>query len=79
MTEKNNFESQLKELQEIVGQLENGQLSLEESLAQFQTGVKLSRELKQELTKAENTVAKLIESDGSEKELDTTDASAPKE
>ena len=45
MTEKNNFESQLKELQEIVGQLENGQLSLEESLAQFQTGVKLSREL----------------------------------
>ncbi len=52
MTEKNNFESQLKELQEIVGQLENGQLSLEESLAQFQTGVKLSRELKQELTKA---------------------------
>ena len=79
MTEKNNFESQLKELQEIVGQLENGQLSLEESLAQFQTGVKLSRELKQELTKAENTVAKLIESDGSEKELDLTDASAPKE
>jgi exodeoxyribonuclease VII small subunit len=79
MTEKNNFESQLKELQEIVGQLENGQLSLEESLAQFQTGVKLSRELKQELTKAENTVAKLIESDGSEKELDSTDASAPKE
>ena len=69
MTEKNNFESQLKELQEIVGQLENGQLSLEESLAQFQTGVKLSRELKQEL----------IESDGSEKELDPTDASAPKE
>lgn len=79
MTEKNNFESQLKELQEIVGQLENGQLSLEESLAQFQTGVKLSRELKQELTKAENTVAKLIESNGSEKELDPTDASAPKE
>lgn len=79
MTEKNNFESQLKELQEIVGQLENGQLSLEESLAQFQTGVKLSRELQQELTKAENTVAKLIESDGNEKELDPTDASAPKE
>ncbi|GHV97799.1 exodeoxyribonuclease 7 small subunit [Lactobacillus nasalidis] len=79
MTEKNNFEEQLKELQEIVTQLENGQLSLEESLNQFQTGVKLSRQLKQELTQAENTVAKLIETDGSEKVLDPTDASAPKE
>ena len=79
MTEKNNFESQLKELQEIVGQLENGQLSLEETLAQFQTGVKLSRALKQELTMAENTVAQLIEPDGSEKELDPPVDSAPKE
>ena len=79
MAEKNNFEEQLNQLQMIVNNLENGQLSLEESLNQFQAGVKLSKELKQELSKAEETVAKLIESDGSEKLLDPNDASAPKE
>lgn len=79
MAEKNNFEEQLNQLQMIVNNLENGQLSLEESLNQFQAGVKLSKELKQELSKAEETVAKLIESDGSEKHLDPNDASAPKE
>ena len=79
MAEKNNFEEQLNQLQMIVNNLENGQLSLEESLTQFQAGVKLSKELKQELSKAEEMVAKLIESDGSEKRLDPNDASAPKE
>lgn len=78
-SKKNNFEDQLKELQEIVTNLENGNVALEDALAQFQEGVKISRNLEKKLTEAEETVAKLIDSDGSEHPLDPTNASAPEE
>ncbi len=76
-TKKNNFEEELKELQTIVSNLENGDIPLEDALEQFQTGVKLSRNLNKKLTEAEETVAKLIESDGAERKLDPNDAAAP--
>lgn len=76
---KNNFEEELQQLQQIVSSLENGQVSLDEALTQSQAGVKISKDLKQQLTAAESTVAKLIDADGHEKPLDPTDASAPKE
>lgn len=76
---KNNFEEELQQLQQIVSSLENGQVSLDEALTQFQAGVKISKDLKQQLTAAESTVAKLIDADGHEEPLDPTDASAPKE
>lgn len=76
-TRKNNFEEELKELQTIVSNLENGDIPLEDALEQFQTGVKLSRNLNKKLTEAEETVAKLIESDGAERKLDPNDAAAP--
>ena len=76
---KNNFEEELQQLQQIVSSLENGQVSLDEALTQFQAGVKISKDLKQQLTAAESTVAKRIDADGHEKPLDPTDASAPKE
>lgn len=76
-TKKNNFEAELKELQTIVNNLENGDIPLEDALEQFQTGVKLSRNLNKKLTEAEETVAKLIESDGTERKLDPNDAAAP--
>ena len=76
---KNNFEEELQQLQQIVSSLENGQVSLDEALTQFQAGVKISKDLKQQLTAAESTVAKLIDADGHENPLDPTDASAPKE
>lgn len=75
--EKNNFEAQLKELEQIVAGLEAGNMSLDDSLKNFQAGVELSRQLEQKLTEAEQTVAKLIKSDGSAQELDPTDASTP--
>lgn len=76
---KNNFEEELQQLQQIVSSLENGQVSLDEALTQFQAGVRISKDLKQQLTAAESTVAKLIDADGHEEPLDPTDASAPKE
>jgi len=77
VTKKNNFEEELTELQTIVNNLENGDIPLEDALEQFQAGVKLSRNLNKKLTEAEETVAKLIDSDGTEHKLDPNNASAP--
>ena len=52
-TKKNNFEEQLNSLQEIVTNLENGNVPLEDALKQFQEGVKISRDLDKKLTQAE--------------------------
>ena len=78
-TKKNNFEEQLNSLQEIVTNLENGNVPLEDALKQFQEGVKISRDLDKKLTQAEETVAKLIDGDGTEHKLDPNNASAPEE
>ena len=63
-SEKNNFEQQLNELEQIVTSLENGNVPLEDALKQFQEGVKISRNLDKKLTEAEETVAKLIDKIG---------------
>ncbi len=60
------FEQSLTELEEIVKQLEDGDLELEESLKLFETGVRLSRECRERLTTAERRIEVLMkESDGS--------------
>lgn len=78
-TKKNNFEEQLNSLEKIVTNLENGNVPLEDALKEFQEGVKISRELDKKLTSAEETVAKLIDSDGTQHELDPNNAAAPED
>lgn len=58
---KQSFEQQLQALEAIVGQLEKGELPLEESLAQFEKGVKLTRECQQMLDTAQQKVAILTQ------------------
>lgn len=60
-TKKQSFESQLQALEAIVEQLEKGELPLEDSLAQFEKGVKLTRECQQLLDKAQQKVAILTQ------------------
>lgn len=78
-TKKNNFEEQLNDLQKIVTNLENGNVPLEDALKEFQEGVTISRNLNKKLTQAEETVAKLADSDGTEHKLDPKNASSPEE
>jgi exodeoxyribonuclease VII small subunit len=54
------LEKALAELEEIVTQLEGGELSLEKSLKQFERGVRLSRECQAALKDAEQRVQALM-------------------
>ena len=57
------FEKALAELEQIVAKLEKGGISLNESLALFEKGVKMSRFLRGELDKAERKVEILLKDD----------------
>lgn len=57
------FEKKLNRLEEIVGKMEKGDISLEDSLKFFEEGVKLSRECNAKLTEAELKVKKLMSFD----------------
>lgn len=65
----NNFEQSLTELQAIVERMESGQLSLEESLVNFEKGISLTRECQTALTEAEQKVKMLIEKNGGVEEI----------
>lgn len=59
------FEEQMSELQEIVNRLQQGDLSLDDSLKQFKNGMKLANKLQTQLDKADETLAQLMGTDGS--------------
>ena len=54
------FEEQLADLEQIVGQIDAGELSLEESIAAFERGVALVRSLNHKLDEIERKVEVLI-------------------
>jgi exodeoxyribonuclease VII small subunit len=55
-----NFEASLEELERIVRNLEQGDLTLEKSLELFEQGVKLSRECQERLNQAERRIEILM-------------------
>lgn len=57
------FEKSLDELETLVRNLEQGELSLEQSLTAFERGVKLTRACQQALKSAEQRVEQLVQSD----------------
>jgi exodeoxyribonuclease VII small subunit len=58
------FEAALAELEALVEQLERGELSLEQSLRDFERGVQLARSCQMALKGAELKVQQLVEQDG---------------
>ena len=60
------FEKALEDLEKIVEKLEKGGLSLSESLALFEKGVKLAKFLREELEKAEKKVEILLKDEKGE-------------
>ena len=66
MTEKKEieFETALKKLESIVGNLEAGDLSLDDALKQYEEGVKMADVCSKRLTEAEKRVEVLMKTDG---------------
>ncbi len=58
------FEDSLAELEQLVNQLEQGDVSLEESLKSFERGVTLTRVCQKALKEAEQKVQILLEKNG---------------
>ncbi len=66
MTEKQqlSFETAIAELEQIVAQLESGDLELEQSLKLFERGIELTRVSQTKLQEAEQKVQILMEKNG---------------
>lgn len=74
------FESALKSLEDIVAQLEAGDLALDKALELFEEGIKISRFCNAKLEEAERKVESLIKTaDGSMKEVPFSDESGGEE
>ncbi len=65
---KGDFEGNLRRLKEVVRLLEEGNLSLEESLKYFEEGVKLYRDCNNVLNNAQQKISLLLEEDNIIKE-----------
>ena len=68
-----NFEKALGHLEEIVSSMENGELTLEDSLKAFEKGIKLTRECQGALRDAEQKVRVLLNENGDTTELKVED------
>lgn len=68
---KNRFEKTLADLEKIVDELESGDLTLDESLAKYEQGVKALKQCYEVLRDAEKKVEVLLQGDNA------TDQTAP--
>ena len=65
-----NFEESMKKLEEIANELENGKLTLEESVAKFEEGMKISKKCNEVIENAEKKISLLINDGDAVKEED---------
>ncbi|MBY6083186.1 MULTISPECIES: exodeoxyribonuclease VII small subunit [Ruegeria] len=63
--EEMTFEQAMKELEAVVGQLERGDVALDQSIALYERGAKLKKRCEDELKRAEEKVAAItLDADG---------------
>ena len=67
------FEDALKKLEGIVGDLEKGDLTLDESLAVYEEGIKLSRTCAKKLESAKRKVELLVKTEDGKFDLEPFD------
>lgn len=60
MSEKS-FEDNMSELQSIVEKLENGDVNLDDAIAEFEKAMALIKSCDSKLKEAENTIAKIVD------------------
>ena len=69
------FESTIAELENLVDEMEHGDISLEDSLKKFERGIELTRTCQKALQEAEQKVKMLVEKNSGDKlvDVDTED------
>ena len=67
---KKNFEERILEIDEIIEKLENGELSLDDSIKEYEKAIKLIKESEKLLEAAEGKVMKVLEKNSEEIELE---------
>jgi exodeoxyribonuclease VII small subunit len=65
-----NLEKALADLEQLVEELESGDLPLEKAMKKFEDGIKLTRSCQAALKDAEQKVEILLESEGGNEELE---------
>ena len=73
-----NFESRMKELEQIVQKMSQNTLPLNESIKLFEKGMSISKDCAQELNKAQEKVQKIINSN-TEEDLELEDLDFPED
>jgi exodeoxyribonuclease VII small subunit len=69
------FEEALRELEEVVGKLERGEVPLDESIALYERGAELRKRCEAKLKEAEEKVARLtLDGDGAPQGTEPLDA-----
>jgi len=63
---KRSFEDAISELESIVEELENGELTLDESIDYFQRGIELSKFCNRKLDEVERKISVLVENEQGE-------------
>ena len=65
-----NFEENIEQLEKVVQELENGNLNLEDSIKNFEEGMKISKKCNDILEEAEKKITVLIKKDDDIQEED---------
>ena len=79
ITDDIKFEEALSKLESIVEKLESGELSLEESLAVFEEGIRLSRICSKQLDGAERKIEILIKGENGQMRVENFGLESPDE
>ncbi len=71
--EEKNFEKSIQDLENIVTELEKGELNLDESVKKFEEGMKIAKQCNNILENAEKKITILLENNGNleEKSFET--------
>lgn len=72
--EKESFEEKMRKLEQIVGELEKGDLNLDDSVKKFEEGINISKECNKILEDAEKKITILVKKEDGETDEENFDA-----
>lgn len=74
---KQTFASSINELEEVVHQLEQGEVPLEDAIELYKKGMKLSQFCHEQLTKAEEQLVSVMDENGNEQPFEPIGEEGP--